>query len=104
MPADHPTLRARDLIGRRVRDRSGVHLGRIADLVADCEDRSTARIVEVIVTDGPWGRLLGYDSPDTTGPWLIEALSRWIIRRHMRTLPWTDIVLEPDPSEAARPP
>jgi sporulation protein YlmC with PRC-barrel domain len=119
MPGNNRTLRAHDLIGQHVRDRAGNHLGRIVDLVLDStaadsgttESRTTesrtpdsgavepevrvpARVVQVVVTDGPWGRLLGYESPDDKGPWILSALARRIIHRHVRTLPWHDIVLD----------
>jgi hypothetical protein len=94
MPDNNRTLRAHDLIGQRVRDHAGNHLGRIVDLILDSNARPPARVVEVIVTDGPWGRLLGYESPDDKGPWILSALARWIIHRHIRTLPWHDIVLD----------
>jgi sporulation protein YlmC with PRC-barrel domain len=58
------------------------------------EVRVPARVVQVVVTDGPWGRLLGYESPDDKGPWILSALARRIIHRHVRTLPWHDIVLD----------
>jgi hypothetical protein len=94
MPASDRTLRAHDLIGREVRDRAGNRLGRIADLVLDSDARVPARVIDVVVTDGPWGRLLGYISPDDTGPWILMALARWLIHRHVRTVRWDEITLD----------
>ena len=46
------------------------------------EDSVTARL---------WGRLLGYEQPEETGPWLLVVLARWLVRRHVRRLPWSAV-------------
>ena len=51
------------------------------------------RVTAVIVTAGRWGRLLGYESDDDTGPWLLESLARLILRRHTTRLAWRDVSL-----------
>ena len=75
------TGRAGDLIGRRVAG------GRIADLITDDENR----VVAAIVVKGRWGRLLGYERDETTGPWLLEQLARRIWRRNAVEIPWADL-------------
>jgi sporulation protein YlmC with PRC-barrel domain len=97
MPASDRTVRAHTLIGSTVHDRSGKHLGRIVDLVLDdTDDQTPARVAHVMVTDRRWTRLLGYESPDEKGPWVLRALAHRIIRRHVRTLRWNDVVLDRD--------
>ncbi|WP_433221743.1 PRC-barrel domain-containing protein [Dactylosporangium sp. CS-047395] len=88
MPATEPTPaapRASDLIGRTVTGPDGRHLGRVADLITD-----NGAIVAVIVTRGPWGRLLGYERDQVSGPWLLEVLARRILRRDSTEIPWAD--------------
>jgi hypothetical protein len=83
MPATEPAppgLRASDLLGRRLDGTAG----RVTDLVVD-----DGAIVAVIVTRGPWGRLLGYERDQTAGPWLLEALARWVLRRDSVEVPWS---------------
>ncbi|WP_426514020.1 PRC-barrel domain-containing protein [Dactylosporangium sp. McL0621] len=83
MPATDPAqagLRASDLLGKRVDGTAG----RVTDLVVD-----DGAIVAVIVTRRPWGRLLGYERDQTTGPWLLEALARWVLRRDSAEIPWS---------------
>jgi sporulation protein YlmC with PRC-barrel domain len=84
-------LRANLLIGREARDRAGEPIGRIVDLVVD---DTTMTVIEAVVTDGPWGRLLGYERNEVTGPWLIEIIARRLIRRHVRRIPWGGINLD----------
>jgi hypothetical protein len=95
------TVRSGYLIGRTVRDQGGAALGRVVDLEIESGTGGTPQVLAVVITSGPWGRLLGYESPDERGPWLVSRLARWLIRRHMRTLPWTDVTVdvpaEPDP-------
>ena len=88
MPATEPArsgLRASDLLGRPVAGPDGRTLGRVADLVVD-----DGTIVAVIVTRPPWGRLLGYERDQTTGPWLLEFVARAILRRDSTEIPWAD--------------
>jgi hypothetical protein len=94
MPERERTVGVRDLIGRRVRDRQGNHLGYVTDLVCESEEGPPARVVEALVTDGPWLRMLGYESPDERGPWLLLVLAHWITRRHLRAYPWNDLVID----------
>jgi sporulation protein YlmC with PRC-barrel domain len=84
-------LRANLLIGRQARTNAGEPVGRIVDLVVD---DTTMTVTHAVVTDGPWGRLLGYERDEVTGPWLIEIIARRLIRRHVRQIPWTDINLD----------
>ncbi|WP_433089180.1 hypothetical protein ACQP1P_22665 [Dactylosporangium sp. CA-052675] len=82
MPATDPApegLRASDLLGRRIDGTAG----RVADLVV-----RDGAIVAVIVTRRPWGRLLGYEREQVAGPWLLEVLARWILRRDSVEIPW----------------
>jgi hypothetical protein len=51
-------------------------------------------VTGVVVTAGPWGRLLGYESPDSRGPWLVSALAHWVIRRHLRRLAWAEVDID----------
>ncbi|MEV4641329.1 PRC-barrel domain-containing protein [Actinoplanes sp. NPDC049548] len=96
MPADTPPpLRAGALIGCEVRARDGRPLGRIADLETSREPDGRERITAAIVTGGRWGRLLGYERDQHTGPWLLERLAHHVIRRHTRHVPWTDLQLPP---------
>jgi hypothetical protein len=50
-----------------------------------------------MVTRGPWGRLLGYEHDQHTGPWLVERLARRILRRDVRRVAWADVDLSPAP-------
>jgi sporulation protein YlmC with PRC-barrel domain len=81
--------RAGDLIGRPVHDAGGKPLGRIADLVTDDDHR----VVAALVVRGRWGRLLGYERDETTGPWLVEQFARRVWRRNAVEVPWTDLRL-----------
>jgi sporulation protein YlmC with PRC-barrel domain len=88
-------LTASSLLHRTVVDSSGRSLGRIVDLVVQADREGRQRLNAVVVTDGPWGRLLGYERDTVEGPWLIEALARWITRRHLRRLSWDEVRLAP---------
>jgi hypothetical protein len=81
VPATDRVLRASDLLGRAV---SGT-AGRVTDLVL-----RDGEIVAVIVTKRPWGRLLGYEREQTSGPWLLEAVARRVLRRDSREIPWSE--------------
>jgi hypothetical protein len=50
-----------------------------------------------MLSDGPWGRLLGYERPEVRGPWLLEVLARWILRRKARRVAWHDVRVEEAP-------
>jgi hypothetical protein len=94
-PSGAVVLRSYQLIGRPARDLAGRPLGRVLDLVIDGDPQVPARVTAVLVSTGPWGRLLGYESPDEHGPWLLAALARWVIRRHIRVLDWDEVRIEP---------
>ncbi|MBL7255519.1 hypothetical protein [Paractinoplanes lichenicola] len=79
--------RASDFLGKRVAG------GRIVDVAFD----ENQRLTEAIVVRGPWGRLLGYEREQVRGPWLIETLARWILRRETIVVPWDPSFVTPDP-------
>ncbi|MEV8508850.1 hypothetical protein AB0368_29025 [Actinoplanes sp. NPDC051475] len=92
MPADAPPPpRVGALIGREVRHRDGHPLGRIADLETSRGPDGLERITAAIVTSGRWGRLLGYERDQHTGPWLLEQLAHYVVRRHTRRIPWQEL-------------
>jgi hypothetical protein len=86
-------LRASQLMNREVRDRAGHVLGRIADLQTTRGPDGQERITAAIVTSGRWGRLLGYERDEVTGPWLLEKLARYVLRRHTHRIPFNDLML-----------
>lgn len=105
MPADDHTLSAGQLaarapltvgslLGRRVRDASGKPLGRVVDLIVEKDARGQARVKAFVVTDGPWGRLFGYERAAEQGPRALSALARLLIRRHLRRVSWDEARLE----------
>jgi hypothetical protein len=89
-----PDQRAGALLGRPVRDRSGVLLGRVADIETDTDDHGRERIVALVVVAGPWGRLLGYERAEVAGPWLVEWFARLVLRRNTHRVPWADAGLD----------
>lgn len=86
--------RAGAMIGRIAFGRDGQRLGRIADLIAEPDPDGQLRVTAVIVAGRPWGRLLGYEREQDTGPKLIQLLARAIMHRHVKTVPWAEL----DPS------
>jgi PRC-barrel domain len=105
MPADDRTLSAGQLaarapltagslLGRRVRDASGKPLGRIVDLIVEKDARGQTRVKAFVVTDGPWGRLFGYERAAEQGPRALRALARLVIHRHLRRVSWDEARLE----------
>jgi hypothetical protein len=86
-------LRAGRLLGREVRHRDGRVLGRIADLHTTRDDDGREYITAAIVTSGRWGRLLGYERDEVTGPWLVERLARYVLRRHTHHVPFDELRL-----------
>jgi sporulation protein YlmC with PRC-barrel domain len=90
----NPSRRVGLLLGRPVYDRSGNRLGRLADLETRRDPHGQERISAVIVTAGPWGRLLGYERAEVGGPWLLERLARIVLRRTMRRVPWSEARLD----------
>jgi hypothetical protein len=83
--------RAGALLRRVAFDRNGNPLGRIADLVAEPGPDGRLRVTAVTVSGRPWGRLLGYEREQDTGPKLIQLLARAIMHRHVRTVAWDDL-------------
>jgi hypothetical protein len=83
-------VRTRDLIGRPAFDRAGQPLGYVVDLIAEPGPDGVPRLVGVMVTRGPHGRLLGYDRPEQQGPWLLERLAR-LLRRGTRIVDWSQV-------------
>jgi hypothetical protein len=81
-------MRASDVLGRRAIDRTGRDLGRIVDIVCETDDQGRPELVAVLTVRGPWGRLLGYEREQVRGPWILEKLAEWVIRRRMTTVPW----------------
>jgi sporulation protein YlmC with PRC-barrel domain len=86
-------LRVSTVMRRQVRDGNGEILGRIADVETTRSADGRERVTAVIVTAGRWGRLLGYESAEHTGPWLLERLAQTILRRHTTRVPWRDVSL-----------
>jgi sporulation protein YlmC with PRC-barrel domain len=80
-------MRASDIIGRRVHGAGGEYLGRIADLVTGDD----LVVVEALVVRGPWGRLLGYERDESVGPWVLDRLARFVLRRNTTTVPWAEL-------------
>jgi sporulation protein YlmC with PRC-barrel domain len=92
MNPDPPhTQRASSILGRQVRDRSGRPLGRIADLVTERDPDGVERVTAAIVVKGRWGRLLGYERNERTGPWVLERLATYIQRRDTTRVAWHEL-------------
>ena|SRR5829696_10482843 len=97
MTGEGPQLCTAELIGQRAYDGSGEYLGRVADVVVVRDGDGKWRLREVVVTPRPWGRLLGYERAEETGPWLLVVLARRLLRRHPRRLRWTEVRLGRSP-------
>ena len=91
MPSDDRVLTTADLIGQPAYDLSGEYAGRVADVTVARDGDGRWRLREVVVTARLWGRLLGYERAEQTGPWLLVVLARWLVRRHVRRLPWSAV-------------
>jgi hypothetical protein len=92
MSPDPPnTRRVSDILGRRTPDGSGRPLGRIADLATERHPDGTERIIAAIVVGGRWGRLLGYERDERTGPWILEKLARHVLRRDTVRVAWHEL-------------
>ena len=85
------TVLGHELIRQPAYELAGQYLGRVADVVVDTDASGRYRITEVVVTSGPWGRLLGYERDEVAGPWLLEILARGLLRRGTRRLPWSAV-------------
>jgi hypothetical protein len=79
------TIRASHILGRRT------HHGHVADLITETAPDGTERLVSAYVVRRPWGRLLGYERDETTGPWLLEKLAGAILRRNATEIPIADL-------------
>jgi hypothetical protein len=95
MPPDEVDfpIRVSEVMRRQVRDGNGEILGRIADVETTAGPDGRELVTAVIITAGRWGRLLGYESAEHTGPWLLERLARLILRRHTTRVSWPDVSL-----------
>ena len=91
MPPEHRPLRASMLLRTQVRNRAGQVIGRIADLETRRDGQGRETVVAVLVTAGRWGRLLGYERDERTGPWLLELLARYVLRRRTVRVPWQEL-------------
>jgi sporulation protein YlmC with PRC-barrel domain len=92
-------VRASDLLGRRAVSAGGRDLGRVVDLVTETDGSGRQEVVAAVAVRGPWGRLLGYEREQVRGPWILETLARWIMRRQMTTIPYSDLHLADPASE-----
>jgi sporulation protein YlmC with PRC-barrel domain len=87
------TGRASDILGHSVYDDTGKPIGRIADLVTEPAPDGTQRVTAAIVVEDHWGRLLGYERAEVTGPWILEHLARLILRRNSQQILWHKVRL-----------
>jgi sporulation protein YlmC with PRC-barrel domain len=87
-------LTVSSLLGRHVTDGSGRRLGRVVDLIVEKDGQGVTRVKAVVTTDGPWGRLLGYERAAAPGPWALTVPARLIVRRHLRRVAWDEVRLE----------
>lgn len=88
-------MRASDVIGLDVVDRSGQKIGIVTDLrcVQDGPLRggmALLRVDGVIVSRRHAASVLGYDRREQQGPWLIRVIVRWL-HRDFRIVPWDRI-------------
>jgi hypothetical protein len=88
-------MRASDLVGLDVVDRSGRRLGVVVDLrcVQDGPPRgtlATMRIDALVVAARHVGTMLGYGRPEQTAPWLIAAVVG-LLHRPIRIVPWSAV-------------
>jgi sporulation protein YlmC with PRC-barrel domain len=95
MQAEQRPLRVSQLLGREVRDRGGQIVGRVADLHTERDSAGPELVTAAIVTGGRWGRLLGYERDEATGPWLLEKLAHYVVRRETRHVPIDELELDP---------
>lgn len=87
-PEQGEPRRVSDLLGRPVTDAGGRPLGRIADLVTERGPDGRERITAALVVRGRWGRLLGYERRERTGPWLLEKFAHHVLRRDTTRVDW----------------
>jgi hypothetical protein len=79
------------LLGTTVRDGAGRVRGRIADLETRRDPQGRETVEAVLITAGRWGRLLGYERGGRTGPWPLEQLARYVLRRRTERVPWREL-------------
>jgi sporulation protein YlmC with PRC-barrel domain len=79
------------VLDKRAYDLAGNYVGRVADVIVERAGDGRYRITEVVVSGRPWGRLLGYEREQQTGPWLLEKLADAVLRRDIRRLPWSAV-------------
>jgi sporulation protein YlmC with PRC-barrel domain len=91
-------IRVGELLGRAVTDRSGRAVGRIADLETARDADGREKVVALVVTAGRWGRLLGYERDEATGPWVLEQLARRVLRRRTVRVSWEDLAELDEPT------
>ena len=96
MSPDPRIGRASDILGRYVYDHAGKPIGRIADLITETAPDGTPRVTAAIVVRHRWGRLLGYERDEASGPWILEHLARIILRRNAQKVPWQNLRLAPN--------
>ncbi len=89
-----------DLIGKVAYHRSGEYLGRVADVVMAPDPEGTWRVTHLVVSHPPWGRLLGYERDEETGPWLLVMLARRMLRRNTRRVRWREVRIGEDDRHA----
>jgi hypothetical protein len=86
-----PRFEASRLMHRPVRRRDGQPAGRVSDLVVQDDADGRPIVAAVMVTNGPWGRLLGYERPQRHGPWPLTLLAHLVIGRAIRTIPYDEL-------------
>ena len=89
MSPDPGTVRAGRILGQPVHDPDGRLIGNIADLITETAPDGSEHVVSAYVVKRPWGRLLGYERDQATGPRLLEILARRILRRNATVVPFT---------------
>jgi sporulation protein YlmC with PRC-barrel domain len=94
-------MRASDLLGRRVVDRGGQHLGVVVDLRCEQDGplqnlHAAFRVHALVVSRHVTGSLLGYDRGGQRGPWLVATLARRLHRNSV-LVPWSAIAEGTEP-------
>ncbi|WEH38342.1 hypothetical protein [Streptomyces sp. AM 2-1-1] len=83
-------MRLADLMGARVQDRDGRHVGHVSDVrLRECGDSpdTVLRVEGLVVATRSRGRLIAYDHRPVDGPWPLARLARWAAR-NARWAPW----------------
>ncbi|MER7407893.1 PRC-barrel domain-containing protein [Streptomyces sp. NPDC000070] len=85
-------MKATDLLGAEAVDTDGRRLGRVHDIrLARPGYDAPWRIDAVIVGPSALAYRLGYSEHAVTGPGLLAALARWLVRRS-RPIPWNQVI------------